>query len=353
MNEKKYYTLYKEIKNKITDGELKPGEKIPSKRIMADKSRYSLITVEKAYGMLEDEGYITARQRKGYFVCNFDAISTGRMMPAEELTFLPEPKDHAEQDFEYSVWFKTVRRVISEKGDLLFIKAPGKGCEVLRNAIAGYLKRYRGMLAQPGNIIIGSGAEQLYESVVKILGRDKVFGIENPSYGKIQSVYSGVGANVCLLSLGQDGIETDELNNNHFDVLHVTPFHSYPSGVSTSILKRYEYLTWAEKTGNYIIEDDFASEFFIPGHPIESLYSLDASKSVIYINTFSKSLSASMRIGYMILPDELMKAYDENFGELSCSVPVMDQYILAEFISNGNFERHLNHVRRRLKSKQV
>lgn len=344
---KKYYKLYQDLKSKIRSGEYQSGEKLPSKRIMADLSGCSLITVQRAYAMLEDEGYILSEERRGFFVCTIDAA-----VPIESkkrtLAYLPEPNEPSGQDFEYSVWFKTVRKVISEKGEQLFLKAPNRGCAVLRNAIADYLYRYRGMLAQPKHIIIGSGAEQLYESVVQILGRDRIFGIEDPSYAQIRSVYSGMGAKLCPLKMGTDGIETQALHKNRFDVLHVTPFHSYPSGVTTSISKRLEYLKWAEKSGNYIVEDDFDSEFFIPGHPIESLYALDAAQRVIYINTFSKSLSPAMRIGYMILPEALSHEYDRILGHLSCSVPVMDQYILAEFIENGSFERHLNRMRKKI-----
>ena len=129
-------------------------------------------------------------------------------------------------------------------------------------------------------------------------------------------------------------------------MLHVTPFRSYPTDVTTSILKKYEYLRWANDT-NYIVEDDFNSEFFKPGQPVETLYSLDSNSRVIYLNTFSKSLSPSMRIGYMILPDKLLGVYTEKLGGFSCSVPVLDQYVLAEYISSGNFERHLNRIRRK------
>ena len=121
--------------------------------------------------------------------------------------------------------------------------------------------------------------------------------------------------------------------------------------MTTSISKRYEYLKWAQQNDSYIIEDDFDSEFFIPGHPIESLYALDSEQRVIYINTFSKSLSPSMRMGYMILPESLLKIYDEQLGMFSCSVPVLDQYVLAEFIASGSFERHLNRARHKMKTK--
>ena len=317
---------------------------------MADLNGCSVITVEKAYEILADEGYVVPVERSGYFVCELDVFvaETTASLKQTILHIDENEKASVSGDFEHSLWFKTVRKVISEKGDKLFVKSPGEGCGVLRNAIADYLLRYRGMLAQPRQIIIGSGAEQLYEMVVKILGRDKIYGIEDPSYKQIEAVYRGEDAEIVKLKMGKDGIESSALGKTEMDVLHVTPFRSYPTDVTTSINKRYEYLKWAEQ-GKYIVEDDFNSEFFIPGQPIESLYSLDTRESVIYINTFSKSLSPSMRMGYMILPEKLLPVYTEKMGQFSCSVPVLDQYILAEFISSGNFERHLNRMRRKLK----
>ena len=351
MKDKKYYSLYSDLKGKILSGDYPAGAKLPSKRIMSDKSGYSLITVERAYAMLEDEGYISARERSGYFVSQIDAPTAH----SSSITSAPFPhikENHdlpADRDFEYSLWFKTLRKVISERGEELFVRSPSQGCPILRNAIADYLHRYRGMAADPHRIIIGSGSEQLYEMAVKILGRQKIYGIEDPSYSQIRAVYTGAGASVCPLRFGVEGIESADLWTSDFDVLHVTPFNSYPSGVTTSIAKRYEYLKWAESNKSYIIEDDFDSEFFIPGHPIESLYSLDSAQSVIYINTFSKSLSSSMRMGYMILPEALMPKYEKKLGLFSCSVPVLDQYALAEFINSGGFERHLNRMRRKMK----
>lgn len=350
MKEKKYLLLYGEIKEKILNGEYKADQKLPSKRVMADRTGYSTVTVETAYGMLEDEGYVTARCRSGYFVCPLhlpvpsarqDTLPSRRPEAAEEEPSFPV-------DFETSVWFKTVRKVLAEKGDRLFVKAPAQGCAVLRNAISDYLYRYRGMTADPKKIIIGSGAEQLYETAVKLLGRHCIFGIEDPCYEQIPSVYRDMGVQVQALPMGKDGIRSEALQQANFDVLHVTPFHSYPSGVTATVAKRHEYLRWAREGGHYILEDDFDSEFYMPGHPIESLYFLDGGESVIYLNTFSKSLSPAMRIGYMILPDALFPEYEKKLGCFSCSVPVPDQYFLAEFIENGSFERHLNRQRRRL-----
>lgn len=345
---KKYFEIYKDIKNKILKAEFTADEKLPSKRITADKYGCSVITVETAYGMLIDEGYIEARERSGYFVCKIDALYKEEAREIKIEYIDERPNNSEKQDFEYSLWFKTIRKVISERGEQLFIKSPNMGCAVLRNVLADYLCKSRGMVAKPQNIVIGSGAEQLYETVVKLLGRDKLYGIEYPSYSKIEAVYVGEGAKIKKLRMGKDGIESDELSNSTIGVLHVTPYRSFPSDVTTSILKKYEYLRWAG-TDKYIVEDDFNSEFYKSGQTVETLYSLDKQERVIYINTFSKSLSPSMRMGYMILPDRLLKTYREVLGDFSCSVPVLDQYVLAEYISSGNFVRHLNRMRRKNK----
>ena len=342
---KKYFSLYEKVKSDIISGKYKAGEKLPSKRVMADITGYSKITVENAYAILEQEGYIQTKERSGYFVCKINPFSRNKIeiFKREKLT---EPTPNESEKFEYSLWFKTVRKVISEKDKELFIKAPDEGCAVLRNAISDYLFRYRGISVEPCQIIIGSGSEQLYETAVKLLGRDKVYGIENPSYKQIERVYRQEGVEICHLDMGEDGIKLEELENKRFDVLHVTPFSSYPSGVTATAKKRYEYLALTKTKNVKIIEDDFASEFFIRGNPIETLYSLSGGENVIYINTFSKSLSASMRIGYMIIPKDFISIYNNKMKGFSCSVPVLDQYVLAEFINNGSFERHLNRVRR-------
>ncbi len=345
---KKYFAIYKDIKNKIQKGEFAPGEKLPSKRITADRYGCSVITVETAYGMLIDEGYMEAHERSGYFVCQFD-VPVKEEAQDIQIEYIDEQQGtDKKQDFEYSLWFKTIRKVISERGEQLFVKSPNMGCAVLRNVLADYLCKNRGMLAKPQNIVIGSGAEQLYETVVKLLGRDKIYGIEDPSYSKIEAVYVGEGANIKKLKMGWDGIDSQELFAETIDVLHVSPYRSFPTDVTTSIQKKYEYLRWAG-ADKYIVEDDFNSEFYKPGLAVETLYALDKKERVIYINTFSKSLSPSMRIGYMILPDGLLNVYRKVLGEFSCSVPVLDQYVLAEYISSGNFVRHLNRMRKKNK----
>lgn len=351
MNDKKYILLYKSIKEKILSGEYKKGQKLPSKRVTASRTGYSLITVENAYRLLSDEGYITSREKSGYYVRQTFFVPQSKHTDVKKpLQLLSEEATQTDNvGFEYSLWCKTVRKVLSDRGRELFVKSPPKGCACLRNAIAEYLLRYRGMYAEPERIIIGSGAEQLYEAAVRTLGREKVYGHENPCYDQIKTVYEGLGLEVCPLDMADDGIKSSCLWDSGIDVLHVTPFHSYPSGVTASASKRHEYLNWAIQNNGYIIEDDFDSEFFIPVSPIETLFNLDKSKRVIYINTFSKSLSPSFRMGYMILPEHLIPSYDSTMGRYSCTVPVLEQHVLSEFIAGGHFERHLNRVRRQRK----
>jgi len=386
----KYYYLYSAIKEDILSGTLKKNEKLPSKRSLAEHLGVSLITVENAYQMLKDEGYIESRERSGYYVTELKLLGKKVKVEKElellgnrqrkQLLFLSneqgekeeflgkQAKMHTQEKalFPESVYFKTVRSVLTEYGSELLEKSPNEGCAILRNAIAKYLLRYRGIFAQPGQIIIGSGAEHLYSTVVRMFGNDKVYGLENPSYQQIRMVYEGMGASCEMLQMGKEGILSTELEQTQANILHVTPFHSYPSGVTATVRKRHEYLEWAKNIpqdcsriglddeqsihgkmpDRIIIEDDFDSEFFMPGKPIDTLYMLDDNQSVIYLNTFSKSLSPSIRIGYMILPEKYLEVYREKMGDFSCTVPVLDQYVLAEFIDQGHFEQHLNRVRR-------
>lgn len=358
----KYYYLYSAIKEDILSGTLKKNEKLPSKRSLAEHLGVSLITVETAYQMLKEEGYIESRERSGYFVTELRILDRRKDEVRDKIKpqlQLLEKQDRFQGQsvlqiddtenvnlFPESLYFKTIRSVLTEYGSELLEKAPNEGCVVLRNAIAKYLLRYRGIFAQPEQIIIGSGAEHLYSAVARIFGNEKIYGLENPSYRQIRMAYEGMGAYCELLKMGKEGILSTELEKTKADILHVTPFHSYPSGVTASVRKRQEYLEWAKLRNGIIIEDDFDSEFFMPGKPIDTLYMMDTEQSVIYLNTFSKSLSPAIRIGYMIVPQRWLEQYRKKIGESSCTVPVLEQYVLAEFIDRGYFEQHLNRVRR-------
>jgi len=166
-------------------------------------------------------------------------------------------------------------------------------------------------------------------------------------------VYKANGISCDLLALGKDGILSGELAGCQADVLHITPYRSFPSGVTATASKRREYLRWANAADRFIVEDDFGSEFTPSSKPEETLYALSEGGRVIYVNTFSKTLAPSIRIGYMLLPESLVPLYENRAGFFSCSVPTYDQYVLAEFIDSGDFERHLNRVRRSIRRNNI
>ncbi len=346
--QKAYMQLYEQLRRDIINAVYKYGEKLPSKRMLAEETLTSVITVEHAYGILCDEGYVESRQRSGYFV----TYRKNDFVPiAENETHdisLSNHHYHA-NDFPFSVLAKTMRNVITKYGEDILIKSPNAGCPELKKAISEYLARGKGIHVSHNQIIIGSGAEYLYGLIVQFLGRDKIYALENPSYEKIHSVYGANGANCELLKLGKDGILTSQLSKTKASVLHITPFRSFPSGITASASKRNEYIRWAKDRSAVIIEDDFNSEFTVSTKNEDTVFSLEPIRSVIYVNTFTKTIAPSMRVGYMVLPEKLVKPFFDKMGFYSCTVPIFDQYVLAEFISNGDFERHINRTRRKLR----
>lgn len=340
--------LYRMIRDDIKENKIKAGEKLPSKRAFAEHLGVSVITVECAYRVLADEGYIYSKERSGCFVSDFEHLPQSSAAETAQNPPLSEQLD-IDEDFPFATYAKIARQVLSLYGEALTAKSPHNGCTVLRNAIAAFLERYRGMSVSPEHIVIGSGAEYLYAMTVQLLGRDAVYGLEYPSYEKIRRVYEANGAVCEMLPLDEYGISSDALKKTKAKAIHVTPYKSFPTGVTAPASKRFEYLSWAKKNSGIIIEDDYASEFAVNSKPVETIFSMDKSESTIYINTFSKSLSPSMRMGYMALPRALSEEYNKKLGFYSCTVPVLDQYILAQFINSGSFERHLNRKRRKMR----
>ena len=342
-----YLQIYNLIRDDILNEILPFNSKLPSIRILAEELTISTITVEHAYALLCDEGYIEARERSGYFVI-FRADDGFFSAPTSNIIRRVQPSNHIETntDFPFSVLAKTMRKVISDAGEGMLERSPNLGTLELREAIRTYLAQNRGILADTEQIIIGSGSEHLYTLLVELLGRERIYAIESPSYKKIEQVYKASDVRLEKLPLTLDGIDSATLKNCSADILHISPYRSYPSGVTATASKRHEYLRWAEQGKRYIIEDDFESEFSVSRKPEETLFSHSLRDNVIYMNTFSKTVSPSFRIGYMVLPKALAKEYEEKLGFLSCTVPTYLQLVLAELITNGDFERHINRVRR-------
>lgn len=343
-----YMQLYKQMRKDIVDGVLSYGNKLPSKRLLAEETGVSVITIEHTYSILCDEGYIEARQRSGYFVIYRERDFLSAVEDGEyhhEIARGPE-HDKVKCDFPFSVLAKTMRRVLTDYSEDILVKSPNHGCMELREVISSYLKRSNGIVVRPEQIIIGSGAEYLYSLIVQLLGKERIFALETPSYHKIRQVYEANGVTCEMLALGRDGIRTAELQKTSATVLHITPFNSFPSGITASVSKRQEYLRWADERNGYIIEDNYDSELTVSKKNEDTVFSLANNNTVIYLNTFSQTIAPSMRIGYMVLPEGLIEEFESKLGFYSCTVPVFEQYVLAQLIHNGDFERHINRVRR-------
>lgn len=346
-----YMQIYKQLRDDIISENYQFNTKLPSKRNLAEETGVSTITVEHAYALLCDEGYVEARERSGYVVVfrRSDGFASSSERHTEHITHYNE-KSNAY--FPLSVLSKTMRKVLTEHGELLLEKSPNRGCVELREAISHYLSRNRGIQVDVEQIVVGSGSEYLYGLIVDLLGRHRSYAIESPSYKKIVQVYEVNGITYDLLPLTSSGIDSKALCETKAEILHTTPYRSYPSGVTATASKRHEYIRWSEQNDRYIIEDDFESEFAVSSKPTETLFALSKNDNVIYLNTFSKTISPSFRIGYMVLPKHLVEVFDEKLGFYSCTVPTFMQYVLTELINNGDFERHINRVRRNKRKEQ-
>ena len=343
-----YLQLYTQIRDDITSGVLKAGDRLPSKRTLSAETGVSVITAEHAYAILCDEGYAESRERSGYYVIYRDSDFVS--VPASSRPERPAPSHGGAGSFPFSVMAKTMRRVLLEDGDGILIRSPEKGTERLRRAIAAYLFRSNGMKAGAEQIVVGAGAEYLYGLVVQLLGTDRVYATEDPCYEKIRRVYGAHGVMVEALPLGGSGITTEALAESRATVLHITPFHSYPSGVTADVSKRLEYLGFARSRGGYIVEDNYDSELTVSRKNEDTVFSLSDDGRVVYINTFSMTVAPSIRVGYMVLPENLLPDFEKRLGFYSCTVPVFEQYVLAQLLDNGDFERHINRVRRKKRS---
>ena len=340
-----YLQLYEQVRRDIIDGVYPYKSKLPSKRVVESELGISTVTIEHAYGLLQEEGYIESRERSGYIVI-FRSVD-GFLHPVDSVREIKVKRTNRES-FPFSVLTKAMRKVINDYGENILKKSENIGIEELRLAISGYLARSRGIHVSPTRIVVGSGAEYLYGMIVSLLGNELVYGIESPSYEKIEKVYEANHVKIDRLRLGNDGIESSQLKSTKAKVLHISPYRSFPTGITASASKRHEYIRWAS-IDKYIVEDDFESEFSVSTKPEETLFSLSKFDNVIYMNTFSRTISPSIRVGYMVLPEKLVSIFHKKLGIYSCTVPTFEQLLLAELLSSGDFERHINRERRRMR----
>ena len=344
-----YEALYRCIREDILSGRLMPGEKLPSKRALCAHLEVSKITVEGAYNQLLAEGYLRSVEKVGYYVEALERPAQKEVLPA------PAPKPEEEElldltgggsaGFPFSVWSSLQRQVMLDMGSRLLLPLPNQGAWELRLAIAEHLAQFRGMQVSPENILVGAGTDFLYNLLIQLLGRGMRYAVEEPGYGKIRLLYAAAGAECVSAQMDSLGVCPESLGQAQ--VLHISPSHHFPTGIITPLSRRQALLRWAYEAPNrWIIEDDYDSEFRFNAHPMPTVQSLDSRGRVIYMNTFSKTLTPSIRISYMVLPRELMERFQAGLGFYSGTVPSFEQYTLARFLRDGHFEKHLNRMRK-------
>ena len=348
-----YEALYRAIRGDILSGSLAAGEKLPSKRALAENLEVSKITVEAAYNQLLAEGYISAREKVGYFVEDIPHRQTvAAAKPAPEqppAKGLVDLTANGSARFPFATWSRLQREVMLDYGEKLLNPMPNRGIPELRQAIADHLADFRGMKTDPEHILVGAGTDFLYNILVQLLGRDKIYALEEPGYDKTRRIYTAAGARCLSAPMDESGVRPEGLGEA--GVLHISPSHHFPTGIVTPVSRRLELLAWAEAgEDRWIIEDDYDSEFRFHAHPMPAMQALDRQGRVIYLNTFSKSLAPSIRISYMVLPEALMEKFRRELGFYSCTVPSFEQYTLARFISGGWFEKHINRMRKYYKT---
>lgn len=451
-----YEQLYRALRFDIESGALGAGDRLPSKRAFAKHLGVSVVTVEGAYDQLVAEGYVRAVPRSGFYVqeigpnlASFSRVSTsvevkvplGDSSGAKSASCRPEARisgndgvekleklarkgapfciAHSEEGlagvspgagrkwladftgatapegvFPYAAWARTLRRVLADESERTVLEASRpQGSPRLRAAIAAHLRGFRGMEVHPDQIVIGSGAQSLYGLLVQLLGRDLVYGVEDPGYPRLASIYRSNDVAVRPIALDEEGPSLEVLERAGIDVLHCTPSHQFPTGITVPVSRRRALVEWAygtseksesvlaprvsdgpsrpseakwdpenalvdecgsgkvggmlETRSRYLIEDDFDCEFRMAGRPVPTLATLDGAGRVIYANTFSKTLGGAFRIGYVVLPEELAERFRDKLGFYTCTVGALEQLTLARFMESGDYERHVNRQRTR------
>lgn len=344
-----YEQLYRALKADILSGALPGGSRLPSGRALAEHLGLSRVTVETAYAQLLAEGYLTSRPRAGYFVEQLTPQELPPRTPEPEAQ-PPEPEtaqSRSAQLFPFSVWARLMRGVLLDRRQELLRPAPDAGLPALRQAVAAELYRQRGVHVSPEQVYIGAGAEYFYNLLIQFFGHGRVYALENPGHRKIARVYQANQVAVRPIGMDADGVIPELLEQSGAEVLHISPSHHYPTGTVTPITRRQALMRWlTAQPGRYLIEDDYDSEFRFSGLPIPTIQSMDRSGRVIYMNTFSRTISPSLRISYMILPRTLLPQWQAAMGFYSCTVPSFEQMTLTRFLAEGHFEKHLSRMKK-------
>ena len=361
-----YQQIEEYLKQEIQEGRLVAGMRLPSSRALSANLLVSRSTIETAYDQLVAEGYIEPVAYKGYYVCEIEGIYFQKAEYTKqnnpEKTEIKQRRKLQKYRYDFALngiapesfpthtWKQLAKQVLSDSTEEIFAQGNPYGEDSFREAIAEYLYHARGVKCEKSQILVGAGNDYLLMVLATLFECNKKVAMENPTYLSAWYDLKHTGCSVCTVKSDEMGICIEELEKTGADVVYVMPSHQFPMGTVMPLKRRMELLRWADENQTYIIEDDYDSEFRYKGKPIPALQGFDKNERVIYIGTFSKSIAPSIRISYMALPKKLMRYYQSRYP-FAVTISKVDQKIVELFLRNGNYERHLNRMRRLYKSK--
>ncbi|MBP5246375.1 MAG: PLP-dependent aminotransferase family protein [Fibrobacter sp.] len=369
-SESLYHYLYKCIQKDILFKKIEAHSRLPSKRSLAQNLGVSVVTVENAYAQLLAEGFIYSLPKKGFYVADIQAPTDPKMKRSKAgHKAIQKQDDEPEriksqyicdfasnaadlESFPFTTWAKITREVLCERQRELLQVSPSEGILELRKAIAHMLEEFRGIRVEASQIVIGAGTDYLYGLLLQLLGLDKCYAVEDPGYNKISKLYSKYNVDFCFIPVESEDF-VSAIEKSQAQVVHLSPSHHFPTGKVMPVAERYRLLSWAAASNDrYIIEDDYDSEFRMVGRPIPSLQNIDVLEKVIYLNTFSKTMTSTIRLSYMVLPKVLAQKFHDEFSFYSCTVSNLDQYAMARFMEGGFYETHINRMRNLYRAKR-
>ncbi|MFA7305428.1 MAG: PLP-dependent aminotransferase family protein [Hyphomicrobium sp.] len=369
--------VFEQIRGMILAGKLRAGQRLPGSRHLCQQLQVSRITITLALARLADEGYIETARSVGTFVSReipeqaLHALQTELEhkrpsgSPTHDRSRLPEIRSHTlvnqhahriaidfwvgrpdPRSFPLRTWTRLTNKRLLSAGSALTEYRDPTGVPELRQAIADHLRPARGIIAEPEQIIITGGCQEALNLVCRMLMAPGTHAIvESPGYAGASYLFESFGANLHHIKVDEKGLDVAQLPDVTGAVVYVTPSHQYPMGCTLPLDRRLELLAWAVKSNSYIVEDDYDSDFRYVGSPLAALKALDSANRVFYVGTFSKCLGAGLRLGYVVVPPELMPAARRYKALMNNGQPWLEQAVLADFMNTGGYARHLRKIR--------